>query len=215
VVRSVDSSKCFPAKIYKMQLFPSHDTTFMAEEGPQDSVTLAELAYYAHSENQQFIGKGSIKNVNAPPWHASFADVTVDTETGQITVNKMAGVHDVGRVINPDYVEGQITGGALQGVGYAVSEMLTYNQSNGQQWVTDIHQYNQPTALSAPPIDALMVEEDCPSGPFGAKGCGETPCVCPAAAIVNAVCNALGINPKEVHVPMTPDHVLAMIQEQA
>jgi len=138
VVQSVDSSKCFPAKIYKMQLFPSHDTTSMAENGPQASVTLAELAHYAHSENRQFIGKGSIKNVNAPPWHASFADVTIDTETGKITVNKMAGVHDVGRVINPDYVEGQITGGAPQGVGYAVGEELSYNQKNGCHYVTDI-----------------------------------------------------------------------------
>jgi len=158
-----------------MQLFPSHDTSSMAENGPQASVTLAELAHYAHSENRQFIGKGSIKNVNAPPWHASFADVTIDTETGKITVNKMAGVHDVGRVINPDYVEGQITGGAPQGVGYALSEELSYNQKNGCHYVTDIHQYNQPTALVAPPIDALMVEEDDPHGPFGAKGCAGRP----------------------------------------
>lgn len=176
-------------------------------------MTLSELAHYAHSQEIQFIAKGSINQTNAPPWYASFADISVNTETGVITINEMIGVHDVGTVINPDYVEGQIHGGVLQGVGQALSEGLTFNKHNGQPYVHELQNYLLPTSTSRPPIRAFTVEEDEPFGPFGAKGLGETPCIAIPGAIVNAVCNALGIAPERIEVPLSPERVVNMIKQ--
>ena len=213
IIRNVNSTKCFSPEIFKRQVFVDSDTEVKSE--PTSSLTLQDLAFYAHYLNKQLYAAGSIGNINSPPWHCSFADVTVDTETGEVTVNKMVGVHDVGRVINLEIVEGQIQGGALQGVGQALGEELTYNK-NGQPYVTDIHQYMQPTILDAPPNKALVEEEDDPRGPFGAKGLGETPLVCPAAAITNAVYNALGVSSDhtQVQLPLKPERVLALIQNK-
>lgn len=119
----------------------------------------------------------------------------------------------MGTVINPDYVEGQIHGGVLQGVGQALSEGLTFNQHNGQPYVHELQNYLLPTSTSRPPIRAFTVEEVEPFGPFGAKGLGETPCIAIPGAIVNAVCNALGIAPERIEVPLSPERVVNMIKQ--
>jgi len=211
VIRAIDGSSCFPATLKQRDIYeglPVHP----AEEGFVDSVTLRDIAYHAHSQNFQFIGVGQDPLTNLPPWHCDFADVTVDTETGKITINKMVAAHDVGRVINPNNLYGQIVGAATQGIGYALSEELTYDPKTGQHNQTQMHHYMSPTALDVPPIVPLTVEEDDPHGPFGAKGAGECGLVCPAAAIINAVSNAIGECCCQV--PLTPQYVLSLVKNK-
>lgn len=211
VLRAKDGASCFPAEVRQRHIFPGMPVSQQAE-GTVDWVSLTDIAHYAHSQNQCFIGVGQVKLTNAPPWHCVFADVTVDTETGRVTINKMVAAHDVGRVIHPDNLEGQILGGVTQGIGYALTEELGYDPGSGRQTHTTMHHYMLPTAMDVPPIEPLTVEEDDPHGPFGAKGAGETSLVSPAAAIVNAVSNALDIDFNEM--PLTPERILMRLHTE-
>lgn len=178
------------------------------KERKGNSVTMADLAYHAHVRNKQFIGVGRIVPDNAPPWHACFAEVEVDTRTGQVQIIKLAAAHDVGQAINPMIVEGQIEGGVSQGIGYALSEEITYSDKGRQQQYS-MHNYMLPTAEDMPEIHAIIVESSDPTGPFGAKGAGECSLVCPASAIANAVANATGYRFKKL--PMTPERVFSAL----
>lgn len=212
ILRTKDDTSCFPAAVRKREIFPGMPES-EAAEGFVSSVSLTDIAHYAHSDNTCFIGVGQVKLTNVPPWHSVFADVTVDTETGKVTVNKIAAAHDVGKVIHPENLRGQILGGVVQGIGYALTEQLGYDPNTGRQTHTTMHHYMSPTALDIPEIDPIYVEEDDPHGPFGAKGAGETSLVCPASAIVNAVSNALGIDFDRI--PLTPEHILERLQENS
>jgi xanthine dehydrogenase molybdenum-binding subunit len=109
------------------------------------SITLQELAHHAHLHNKQFIGVGRTVPGNAPPWHAHFAEVEVDTETGQIKVIKVAAAHDLGKAINPLLiVEGLIEGGVLMGVGYATSEEICYDAwgRQGSQQLAQVYAFH-------------------------------------------------------------------------
>lgn len=186
--------------------------TSVCETGEKrNSVGLGELAYHAHLRNKQFIGVGRIVPGNAPPWHAHFAEVEVDTETGQVKVLKIAAAHDVGKAINPLIVEGQIEGGVLMGVGYATSEEILYD-GKGKQLHNSLHKYMLPTAEDAPEIDAIVVEAGDPTGPYGAKGVGETGLVPTAGAIANAVYNATGIRFYEI--PLTEEKVYRALKQR-
>ncbi|WP_197282031.1 xanthine dehydrogenase family protein molybdopterin-binding subunit [Dethiosulfatarculus sandiegensis] len=180
------------------------------KKGKGNAVTMEEVAYHAHVRNKQFIGLGRIVPSNAPPWHACFADVEVDTETGQVTVNKMTAAHDVGKAINPIIVKGQIEGGVVQGLGYALTEEIVYRE-NGSQVQNEMHNYMVPTAADIPELDSIIVESSDPTGPFGAKGAGECSLVCPASALANAVANALDLDISEL--PMTPERLFTALQQ--
>lgn len=177
-------------------------------EGKGNALTLEEVAYHAHIRNKQFIGVGRMVPPNAPPWHCCAAEVEVDTETGEVSIIKMAAAHDVGTAVNPSIVEGQIQGGVVQGIGYALGEEITYS-AKGKQQQSSIHNYMLPTAEDIPPIDAIIVESYDETGPFGAKGAGECSLVCPHTAIANAVAHALGINVKQI--PLKAERVHKMI----
>ena len=178
------------------------------DKEPGNAVLLADLCYHAHIRNKQFIGIGKIIPPNSPPWMACFADVSVDTETGQVTVNKLVAAHDVGFAVNPMIVQGQIEGGAVQGIGYALTEEITYAAS-GRQNNDSMHTYMVPTFNDIPDVQAIIVESSDPQGPYGAKGAGECGLICPGSAIANAVGNALGKRVKQL--PMTPERVLKLI----
>lgn len=177
-------------------------------QGPQKGISLEGLAYYAHIRNKQFIGVGRTIPPNAPPWHCVAAEVEVDTKLGTVEVIKMAAAHDVGTAINPKIVEGQIEGGVVQGIGYALSEEILYD-SKGRQAHTSFSAYMVPTAEDVPEIDTFIVEGSDQSGPYGAKGAGECGLVCPASAIANAVANALDVKVNEL--PMTAERVYELI----
>lgn len=131
------------------------------------------------------------------------AEVTVDTATGEVRVERIVAACDPGRAINPAAVEGQIEGGTLQGLGFALLERLT--QHDGRYEQSRFQTYVIPTALDAPPIDVALVEEPFSGGPMGAKGVGELPIHAPAPAIANAIAHATGARLREL--PITPERL--------
>jgi nicotinate dehydrogenase large molybdopterin subunit len=134
-------------------------------------------------------------------------DVEVDVDTGEVKVLRYVAVHDVGRAINPMRAEGQIQGGAMQGIGYALTEEIVLDEGvNNSTLFTD---YLIPNASDYPDIEAELVESGEGRGPFGARGIGEPPIGPSAPALANAITNAIGERPARL--PMTPERVLALI----
>jgi CO/xanthine dehydrogenase Mo-binding subunit len=136
------------------------------------------------------------------------AEVEVDTETGRVQVIKMVTAYDVGKAINPLSLEGQIEGGTVQGLGYAIMEELIHK--DGVVVNPNLADYYIPTSLDIPEIKTIIVEYPGSLGPYGAKAIGEPPIVLPAPAIVNAIDNALGARLNEI--PATPDRVLMALK---
>jgi CO/xanthine dehydrogenase Mo-binding subunit len=136
------------------------------------------------------------------------AEVEVDTETGRVQVLKMVAAYDVGKAINPISVEGQIEGGTIQGLGYALMEEIIHK--NGVVVNPSLGDYYVPTSLDIPEIKTIIVEYPGRLGPFGAKAIGEPPVVLPAPAIVNAIDNAIGVRITEI--PATPDRLLTNLR---
>jgi len=119
---------------------------------------------------------------------------------------------DVGRALNPTQVEGQMQGGATQSIGLGMMEGYRYGE-DGRMLNADLLDYPIPTALDVPDIQTVIVEESCSDGPYGAKGVGEPPIIPGAAAVANAVHDAVGVRVTEV--PITPERVLAALRQQA
>ncbi|HXW18401.1 MAG TPA: molybdopterin cofactor-binding domain-containing protein, partial [Candidatus Acidoferrales bacterium] len=134
---------------------------------------------------------------------AHMAEIEVDTELGTVRVLKLTAAHDVGRAINPTLVEGQIEGGAAQGLGFALME--EFFPGKGE----NLHDYLIPSAGDIPPVESILIEDPCPIGPFGAKGVGEQALIPTAPAILNAIHDAIGI--RICRIPATPDRVRAAI----
>ncbi len=141
---------------------------------------------------------------------SQMAEVEVDIETGIVRVLRLACANDVGRAINPMAVEGQIEGGAQLGLGYALTEELIVKE--GQVVNPDFRLYRLFTAADMPHIETHLIETDDPEGPFGAKGVGEMGGTPTAAAVANAIYDAVGIRLTEV--PMTPERVLAALDKK-
>jgi aldehyde oxidoreductase len=134
---------------------------------------------------------------------AHIAEVAVDIDLGTVRVLKITAAHDVGRAINPTLIEGQIEGGAAQGLGHALME--EFFPGSGE----NLHDYLIPTAGDVPPVQSILIEDPSPVGPFGAKGIGEQAVIPTAPAILNAIHNAIGIRIRRV--PATPDRIRAAI----
>ena len=137
-------------------------------------------------------------------------DVEVDPDTGKVTILRYTAVQDVGRAIHPSYAEGQIQGGVVQGVGWALNEEFVYNDS-GNMVNSSFLDYRMPTTLDLPMIDTVLVEVPNPGHPYGVRGVGEVPIVPPVAAIANAIYNATG--KRMTHSPMAPGYVLSKLVE--
>ena len=136
-------------------------------------------------------------------WAAYVAEVEVDTETGEIRVQRITAVQDVGRVINKIGLEGQIEGGIAIGLGYALSEQLQFEQGKLQN--PCFRDYKVMTAPQMPKIDCHFIESMCPEGPLGAKGIAELPAIVTAPAVANAVYNAIGV--RFFAPPLVPEKV--------
>lgn len=172
--------------------------------------TFSELAHDADDHMIQFSAIGKYISYNACPWHAHFAQVTVDTCTGDVHVDRLVAVHDVGRAINPDIVRGQIEGGVVMGLGYALKEEIGYSAS-GRQQRDGFHKYMVPVAADIGSVEAHIVESYEVSGPFGAKGVSESPVGTVAPAVAAAIHDATGVWLTET--PMTPERVLFALRE--
>ena len=136
--------------------------------------------------------------------------VKVDEETGKVKILKYVAAHDVGKAINPLLLEGQVYGGVMMGIGYALSEQVILEK--GENMNPNFRDYKILTAKDVVPIEAPVHETYDKDGPFGAKGIGEPGCVPNAPAVANAIYNAVGVRIKDL--PITPERVLAAIREK-
>ncbi|MCX6059772.1 MAG: xanthine dehydrogenase family protein molybdopterin-binding subunit [Chloroflexi bacterium] len=201
----------------------SNDGTVTVKDDPTRSLTIAQAARSRHFKEggkvilgegwydppTKLVDKDTYKgNISAAyGFGAQMAEVEVDTETGKVRVLRLVCANDVGLAINPMAVEGQIEGGAQMGLGYALTEELIVRE--GKILNPDLLDYRLFTSADMPEIKSIIVETDDPKGPFGAKGVGEMGGTPTAAAIANAIYNAIGI--RMTQLPMTPERVLAAI----
>jgi CO/xanthine dehydrogenase Mo-binding subunit len=181
---------------------------------PEKHVTLQQIA--ANSMNfgapyEPVYGRGrSANRVSSPMFAAHLTKVAVDPETGEVRVLDYIAAQDVGRAINPAEVEGQIHGGVVQGIGWALFEGMSYDEQ-GQLLTSTLMDYALPLSKDVPAITPLLVEVPSALGPYGAKGVGEPPVVPVAAAIANAIRDAVGV--RMTQIPMTPERVFASLRE--
>jgi putative selenate reductase molybdopterin-binding subunit len=176
------------------------------------SVLFTEIALDSlHKNNQeQIMGVASyVSPVSPPPFAAQFAEVTVDTETGQVIVDKLVMAVDSGVIVNPLTASGQIEGGMTQALGYAVCEEMRYDDK-GNAIERDLDRYHIFRADEMPALETIFVETFEPSHPFGVKAVAEIPMDGVAPAVGNAIFDAVGINIDEN--PTTPERVWKILK---
>jgi CO/xanthine dehydrogenase Mo-binding subunit len=177
--------------------------------GDHEPLTLAAIANTAGRTGGPI---GAQVNINAsgagPGFGTHICDVEVDPETGRVTILRYTVIQDVGRAIHPSYVEGQMQGGAVQGIGWALNEEYVYDE-NGCLENPGFLDYRVPVASDLPMIDTVIVEVPNPGHPFGVRGVGETPIVPPLAAVANAIAGATGLRMTDL--PISPPRLLAAI----
>ncbi|HTM18035.1 MAG TPA: molybdopterin cofactor-binding domain-containing protein [Terracidiphilus sp.] len=194
------------------------------DEGPKDSMSFEEAVVAAIDFHGALSGTGSY----APPpearggkhkgggvgpspaysYSAQVADVSVDEETGEVTVQKVWASHDCGRALNPVSVEGQIIGSVWMGLGQALQEEMVWK--DGMLMNPGMLEYRSPSSAESPEIEPIIVESIDPEGPFGAKECSEGSLAATIPAIANAIYDAVGIRLHES--PFTPERVLAALR---
>jgi CO/xanthine dehydrogenase Mo-binding subunit len=185
------------------------DGVLRCPRDPGKKMTFKELAGRLHASGGTIVGRASVDPAGAGGAFAThIVDVEVDPETGKVAILRYTAVQDVGTAIHPSYVEGQIQGGAVQGIGWALSEEYVYNDK-GAMTNASFLDYRLPTSLDLPMIDPVMVEVANPGHPYGVRGVGEVPIVPPPAAIANAIYQAVGVRMHEL--PMSPGRVLKEI----
>ncbi|MCP4767395.1 MAG: molybdopterin-dependent oxidoreductase [Gammaproteobacteria bacterium] len=178
-----------------------------AREG---SVSLGELAAREAGRDRSLSATETYRaGANPGSYAAHFAKVEVDTLTGAVQVVDYLAVHDLGRAINPQLVEGQIHGGIQMGMGYALFEDIDIDADNGRVKGDRFSRYHLANAPEMPPVEVLLVENNEPTGPYGAKAVGEIATIPPAPAIVNAINHALDTNLTEL--PITPQRIIDVL----
>lgn len=176
------------------------------EADPDKRMTFKELAASLSKTGGAITGRANVDAKGAGgAYSAQIVDVEVDPETGKVQVLRYTVIQDAGTAIHPSYVEGQMQGGAVQGIGWALYEGYQFDERGGMLNPT-LLDYKLPTALDVPMIDTVIVEVPNPNHPFGVRGVGEVPIVPPPAAIANAIYRAAGA--RLDHVPMTPARIL-------
>ena len=173
---------------------------------PELKLTFKQIAARMIPTGGPIVGSAGVNPPGpGPSIGVHVVDVEVDPETGKVEILRYTAVQDAGKAIHPDYVEGQIQGGAVQGIGWALNEEYVYND-NGVMLNSSFLDYRMPTTLDLPMIDTVIVEVANPNHPYGVRGVGEVPIVPPMAAISNAIYDAIGIRMNDL--PMSPDKIL-------
>ena len=171
-----------------------------------EPISLRDIARNAARTGGPISGRASLNAQGpGPSFAVNLADVHVDRDTGRPTVTRFTAIQDAGKAIHPDYVEGQMQGGAVQGIGWALNEEYIYDQE-GVLDNPGFLDYRVPVASDVPMIDCEIVEVANPTHPYGVRGVGETPIVAPLAAVGNAVSQALGIRMTDL--PLSPPRLL-------
>jgi CO/xanthine dehydrogenase Mo-binding subunit len=190
------------------------DGKVMVRGVPSSGIKLSDLAgktmQFGGKYAPVFAGGRTAERVPSPAFCAQLAEVEVDRETGAVTVKNLVVAQDVGRAINPLTIQGQMHGGAVQGLGWALYEQMVYG-SQGELLTGSWLDYNLPhSTQSAEHIDTLIVEVPSEKGPFGARGVGEPPVIPTPAAVANAIAAATGV--RLTALPMSAPRVLAELQ---
>jgi 4-hydroxybenzoyl-CoA reductase subunit alpha len=194
------------------------------DEGPKDSMTFEEAVVAAIDFHGTLTGTGSYapppearggkhKGAGVGPapaysYSAQVAEVSVDEETGEVTVHKVWAAHDCGRALNPVSVEGQIIGSVWMGMGQALTEEMVWK--DGMLMNPGLLEYRSPSSVESPEVEPIIVESIDPEGPFGAKECSEGSLAATIPAIANAIYDAVGVRLHEC--PFTPERVLAVLR---
>ena len=179
--------------------------------GELEPLTIRELARRASRTGGPISARHSLSARGAgPSFAAHICDVEVDEETGAVSVVRYTTVQDAGKAVHPSYVEGQMQGGAAQGIGWALNEEYIYNEK-GQLENPGFLDYRIPVASDLPMIDTVIVEVPNPTHPYGVRGVGETPIVPPLAAVANAVHAATGVRMQDL--PMSPPRLLEALEQ--
>jgi len=194
------------------------------DEGPKESMTFEEAVVAAIDFHGALTGTGSYappvdarggkhKGAGVGPspaysYSAQVAEVSVDEDTGEVTVHKVWAAHDCGRALNPVSVEGQIIGSVWMGMGQALTEEMVWK--DGMLMNPGLLEYRSPSAIESPEVEAIIVESIDPEGPFGAKECSEGSLAATIPAIANAIYDAVGVRLHES--PFTPERVLAALR---
>lgn len=219
-----EASEMFEANIEDLEL---KEKKVFVVGSPKISVSLSELASRVHYKKKKtLIGHGyyngpevtedfdPLTYVGYPSPSMVFAthiaEVEVDPATGKVDVINFVAAHDLGRAINPLLAEGQIEGGVAQGIGWALTEDIKFE--DGKIINPNFHDYKMLTIKDMPPVTPILVETIDPNGPFGAKGIGECAMVSTAPAIVNAIYDAVGIRIKDL--PATPEKIFDGLKEK-
>ena len=189
------------------------DGRAIATNGSSDlePLTIDELAAKAGHTGGPITGRGSLYGVSAPTVGTHICDVEVDPETGVPRLLRYTVVQDAGKAIHPSYVEGQMQGGAVQGIGWALNEEYVYD-AKGVMENPGFLDYRMPVASDLPMIDTVIVEVPNPHNPYGARGAGEIPIVPPLATVANAVSNATGVRFTEL--PLSPPRILERLGDR-
>lgn len=179
---------------------------------PSGTMDFKELAGKLQHTGGGVVGRASIDaggSTNGFGTH--ICDVEVDPETGKVTILRYTAIQDAGKAIHPSYVEGQMQGGSVQGIGWALNEEYWFNDT-GRMANASYLDYRMPTALDVPMIETIIVEVPNPDHPYGVRGVGETPIVPPPAAIANAIYHAVGVRMTEL--PMSPPRLCKALLEK-
>ncbi len=172
-------------------------------------LTFKQIAARQVGTGGPIVGRAGVNPPGAGPSIAvHLVDVEVDPETGKVDVIRYTAVQDAGKAIHPSYVEGQIQGGVVQGIGWALNEEYRFDDDGGML-NSSFLDYRMPISLDLPMIDTVIVEIANPAHPYGLRGVGEVPLVPPLAAVSNAVYDAIGVRIDSL--PISPDKVLEAV----
>ena len=176
--------------------------------GPEDQrLSFQELAAQMLATGGPIAGRGASGTENqSGAFGTHCVDVEVDPETGKVEILRYTIAQDAGTAIHPSYVEGQMQGGVVQGIGWALNEEYWYNDQGEMRNATFLD-YRMPTCYDVPMIETIIVEVPDPQHPYGVRGVGEVPICPPPAAIANAIYHAVGVRME--HLPMSPPRLLA------
>ena len=188
------------------------DGTFQHRSDPDLKMTFKELSGRLAGSGGPISSQVSVDPRGAGGAFAThIVDVEVDPETGKVTILDYTAVQDAGKAIHPSYVEGQIQGGVVQGIGWALNEEYFFDRE-GSMSNSSFLDYRMPTSLDLPMIGTVIVEVANPGHPYGVRGVGEVPIVPPMAAVANAIHDAVGVRMERL--PMSPGAVLDAILEK-
>jgi CO/xanthine dehydrogenase Mo-binding subunit len=177
--------------------------------GEFEPLSLAQLAATAGRTGGPINGHAQLNAQGAGPgFGVHVVDLSVDRDTGVVTIHRYTAAQDVGTAIHPSYVEGQLQGGAVQGIGWALNEEYIYN-ARGRLDNAGFLDYRMPVASDLPAIETILVEVPNPHHPYGVRGVGEVPIVPPLAAVGNAVARASGVRMTDL--PLSPPRLSAAL----